>query len=242
VIHEVDKALKIVVSTAAGAPEGLQINYEAPTKAWSEKIRGTPTINLCLYDLREDMKQRKVGQVPMRNENNRIIGWRPPPRIYKLSYIGTAWASDPESDHELLGWLLQVFAGMKQLPKTALTGSLAIWGLAAIEVAQPTADQRPTPQSLTALSGEVRPTLDIVVSAPVVFPASEVAGLVLEELILDAHGKTGQPRERVQRRMSRGIAELELAPPGHPLVEKSRAPEPPEDVQLREDDPERMRP
>lgn len=240
-IHEVDKALKTVVMSAAGAPEGLQVVFEPPTRQWSEKLDGTPTVDLCLYDIREDMKQRKVGQTPMRNDRNRIIGWRPPPRIYRLSYIGTAWAGNIEGDHELLGWLLQVFAGMKQLPPSTLTGSLAVWGLAALEVCQPTAEQRPTPQSLTALSGEVRPTLDIVVSAPVVFPAAEAAGLVLEELVLNAQGKTGQPYERVQRRMGHGIAELERSAPGHPLVEKSRAPEVEEDRQLRDDDPEKLR-
>jgi hypothetical protein len=238
VIHEVDKALRIVISGDSKAPDGLQVVFDPPTSKWAESLNGNPTVDLCLYDIREDLKQRKVGQVPMRNDRNRIIGWRPPPRIYRLAYIATCWAGETEKDHEMLGWLLGVFNGMKQLPPHTLTGSLAIWGLAAIEVAQPKDGERPPPASLTALSGEMRPTLDIVVSAPVVFPAAEASGLVLEELILNAQGKKGQPYERVQRRLTEGIAELERSSPGHPLVEKSRAPEVVEEGQMREDDPE----
>jgi hypothetical protein len=238
VIHECDRALRTVVSTAAGAPEGLTIDFDPPTREWADKM-SPPRINLCLYDVREDKTQRRVGQTPMRNERNQIIGWRPPPKIYRLSYIGTAWAGDTEADHELLGWFLGIFAGMSRLPETALTGSLARAGLAALEVCQPAADARPTPQSLTALSGAVRPTLDIVVIAPIYFETTEAAGLVLEELILDAHARRGLPDERVQRRMDRrGIAELERSPAGHPLVERSRAGDPEDAQPMREDDPE----
>jgi hypothetical protein len=227
VIHEVDKALQIVLSSAAGAPEGLEIVFEPPNRKWAEGLNGAPTINLFLYDIREDTKQRRVGQTPVRNERGRTVGYRPPPRIYKLSYVGTAWSGtgDPEKDHEMLGWMLRVFAGMKQLPGDSLTGSLATWGMATIDVCQPTVDARPTPHSMTALGGEARPNLEIAVSAPVVEPVSDAAGLVLEELILDAQGKGGQPFERVQRRYTGGIAELEVGEPGMPTEERSRAPD-----------------
>jgi hypothetical protein len=241
VIHEVDRALRTIIGDAKNKPDGLRISFEAPTSSWAEGLDGTPTVNLYLYDIREDTKQRKVGQFPIRNDRNQIIGWRPPPRIFKLSYIGSCWTGETEKDHEMLGWLLKELASIKQIPPSALTGSLAIWGLAAMETAQPDEKARPLPPSLTALSGEARPNLDIVVQAPVVFPTTQAAGIVLEELILNAQGKTGQPYERVQRRMTHGIAELERTPPGHPLVEKGRATEKVEEQQLREDDPERRR-
>lgn len=240
-IHEVDRALRTVIARAKDAPEGMRISFDAPTSAWAEALDGAPTVNLYLYDIREDTKQRKVGQIPIRNDRGQVVGWRPPPRIYKLSYIGSCWTADTEKDHEMLGWLLQSLSGMKQIPPDALTGSLAIWGLAAMETAQPDANQRPLPAPLTAFSGEARPNLDIVVMAPVVYPATEASGIVLEELILNAQGKKGQPYERVQRRMTGGIAELERTPPGQPLAERGRATEKHEEEQLREDDPERMR-
>jgi hypothetical protein len=229
VIQEVDKALKILVGSSAGAPEGLEIVFDPPSRKWVENMPTTPTINFCLYDVKEDMKQRQVGQTPVRNERNRIIGFRPPPTIYKLSYIATAWSGteDIEEDHQLLGWLLYVLAGLKQMPPSTLTGSLARWGSAGLQIGQPSAEGKPTPQSLSALGGDVRATLEVVVSAPFAPEPTEAAGLVLEELILEAEGKSGQPFERVQRRMTEGIAELERGLPGDPIVEKSRAPENP---------------
>jgi hypothetical protein len=231
VIAEVDKALRTFVTSAPGAREGLEVVFDSPSRKWQGALTSTPTINFCLFDVKEDAKQRQIGQTPVRNERNRIIGFQPPPVIYKLSYIASAWAGmdDPLEDHELLGWLLFTFAGLKQLPPSTLTGSLARWGVAYLTVCQPAIDARPTPQALSALNGEVRPTLEIVVSAPVQQEVTLAAGLVLEELILEAEGKGGQPFERVQKRYTSGIAELERGLPGDPTVEKSRAPEPNDD-------------
>lgn len=227
-IDEVDKALRTFVTSAPGGPEGLEVVFDSPSRKWQGNVGSTPTINFCLFDVKEDSKQRQIGQTPVRDERNRIIGYQPPPLIYRLSYIASAWSGtgDTVEDHTLLSWLLYLFAGMKQLPPSTLTGSLARFGIAYLTVCQPTMDAKPTPQALSALNGEVRPTLEVVVSAPVALPFTEAAGLVLEELILEAEGKHGQPFERVQRRYTSGIAELERGLPGDPLVEKSRAPEP----------------
>lgn len=228
-IGEVDRALRTMVESAGGAPDGLKVVFDPPTPRWAEGLNGTPIVNFCLYGVQEDFKGMQVGRVTLRNERNQIIGYRPPPRFFRLSYVGTAWSGsrDPEDDHQLLGWLLYTLAGMNRLPGSVLTGSLATVGVVGIEVCRPTVDARPTPQSMTALGGEVRPYIEVVVTAPVVQPVEDAAGLVLEELVLEAQGMSGQPFERVQRRMTGGIAELdETTLPGDPFEEKSRAPEP----------------
>lgn len=224
-INEVDKALKAVITVATGAPEDLRVDYNPPTKEWASKLGDTPTINFCLYDVREDTTRKRVGRNPVRDERNRIVAYYPPPRWYKLSYIVTAWKGEVEESHELIGWVLSTFAGIDMLPASVLTGSLRDSKTPIqIVVAQPAADTRPTPQSLTALSGEVRPTLDLVVTVPVEFQPTPAAGLVLEPLILDAEGPQGHPQERVQRAPGRaGLRELERVPAGRPLVEKNRA-------------------
>lgn len=227
-IGEVDKALRITVSSGAGAPEGLQVVFDPPSPEWVRGLDGTPTVNFCLYDVKEDRKGLQVGLVGVRNERGQVIGYTNPARFYRLSYIGTAWSAsgDPEDDHELLGWLLCQLAGLTELPKSSLTGSLATVGVTGLELCRPAVETRPTPQTMTALGGVVRPSLELVVTAPVVQRVEEAAGLVLEELVLDAQGYSGQPFERVQRRMTGGIAELEPTLPGDPLEEKSRAAEP----------------
>lgn len=242
-IHEVSKALKYIVVNNTGAPADLVVSYEAPTKQWAQRLDGTPTINFCCYDVREDTNRKRVGRRPIRNEKNIVVGYYPPPRWYKVSYIGTAWAGEPEKDQELLSFLLGCFSGVDSLPKVSLTGTLAKAKSACqLTVAQPAADARPTPQSLTALSGEVKPTIDLVVTAPIEYVPEPAAGIVLEPLILDAHAKTGRPHERVQRRRERalggGIRELKMGPPGSWPEEKSRGVEEEESAGRHELDPD----
>lgn len=235
-IADVSRALKYVVKNAAGAPADLEVSFDAPTKQWAALLDlSKPMINFCCYDVREDLTRKRVGRRPVRNERNVIVAYWPPPRWYKVSYIGTAWAGDVEQSQELLSFLLGAFSGMDALPRVALTGKLAEAKTPCqLNVAQPAADARPTPQSLTALSGEVRPTLDLVVTAPIEQAPEEAAGIVLEPLILDARARTGRPHERVQRRRERalggGIRELVMGPPGSFSEEKTRGVENEDDV------------
>jgi hypothetical protein len=125
VIHEADAALKSLLLTAGGAPENLRVVFEGPNVEWVAALDGSPTISLCLYDIREEIKPRQVGQTAMRNEQNRIVGWRPPPRVYRLFYIVSAWSADAAESRELLDWVRRCFAGMDTLPKKVPTGTLA---------------------------------------------------------------------------------------------------------------------
>jgi Pvc16 N-terminal domain len=183
VIHEVDAALKSLLLTAAGAPEDLSVVFEGPNVEWVAALDGTPTISLCLYDMREEIKQRQVGQTAMRYERNRIIGWRPPPRVYRFSYIASAWSADATESRELLDWVRRCFAGMDTLPKKVLTGTLAA-GRAPVPVSVSDSTTQFVPESLRALID--LPTLEIAVACQVVFPAAPAAGLVLEELSTEA--------------------------------------------------------
>jgi hypothetical protein len=180
VINEVDAALKSLLLTAAGAPEDLRVVFEAPTVEWVAALDGTPTIDLCLYDLREDLKQREVSQTARRNERNRIIGWRPPPRVYRLSYIVSAWSADAAESRELLDWVRRCFAGMDTLPKKVLTGTLAA-GRAPVPVSVSDSTTQFVPESLRALID--LPTLEIAVACQVVFPATRDARLPLAEVL-----------------------------------------------------------
>lgn len=49
-----------------------------------------PTIDVYLYDIREDLRRRERGVL---NEYNadQIVGRHLPPRHFKLSYLVTAW-------------------------------------------------------------------------------------------------------------------------------------------------------
>ena len=90
-----------------------------------------------------------------------------PPRWFKLSYLVTAWTQRPEDEHRLLSLLLQCFLTRDALPSGALTGSLAELGSAiSYTCALPPPQDRALSDVWSALGGELKPSLDLVVTAP----------------------------------------------------------------------------
>ena len=67
----------------------VEIVFDAPTREWAGR-RNSPTIDVYLYDIREDMRRRERG---MHNvyEDGRVVSRHLPPRHFKLSYLITAW-------------------------------------------------------------------------------------------------------------------------------------------------------
>ncbi|MBO3746856.1 DUF4255 domain-containing protein [Streptosporangiaceae bacterium NEAU-GS5] len=180
-IHEVDEALRALIRDQA-LTDGIEIMLEAPTKDWAAR-RNTPTVNMYLYDIREDLRRREVGRVPEYNDQGRIAARHPPPRYMKLSYLVTAWTQRPEDEHRLLSAMLAVLLAHSHL--VGLSGDLAELGLPVpMTVALPPPEDRAFADVWTALGGELKPSLDVVVSAPVLAgPPRPAAPLVTEELV-----------------------------------------------------------
>src|SRR6266545_6849666 len=94
-IEDVDEALRTLVRREAVPGGDIDVAFDAPTKDWSSR-RNTPTVDLYLYDIREDMPRRDVGRVDLPNAEGRTVAHRLPPRFFKLSYLLTAWTQRPE--------------------------------------------------------------------------------------------------------------------------------------------------
>src|ERR1700730_12544569 len=98
-IQDVDESLRALVKRDALNGSKADVAFDAPTKEWSSR-RNTPTIDLYLYDIREDLEQREVMWEDIRGDSRDprlITERRPPPRRFKLSYLVTAWTSDPRT-------------------------------------------------------------------------------------------------------------------------------------------------
>jgi hypothetical protein len=84
-----------------------------------------------------------------------------------LSYLVTAWTQRPEDEHRLLSALLSCFLRFDALPEGMLTGSLAELGLPVpVTVALPPPEDRAFADVWSALGGELKPSLDVVVCVP----------------------------------------------------------------------------
>jgi hypothetical protein len=193
VISEVDEALRALIERYAVDPGEVDVVFDAPTKDWASR-RNAPTVDVYLYDIREDLRRRERGLVN-EYEGNRVLRRHLPPRYFKLSYLVAAWTQRPEDEHRLLSALLACFLRHESLPAGVLTGSLADLGLPVpVTVALPPPEDRSFADVWTALGGELKPSLDVVVSAPTQTGLTfDAARPVLHPTKLVAAGVTGSP-------------------------------------------------
>ncbi|MET9436357.1 DUF4255 domain-containing protein [Streptomyces sp. NPDC006551] len=168
-IHEVDDVLKRMLEGGALAGSGIDVSLEAPTRDWAAR-RNAPAINAYLYDIREDVGRRQRGTVPITDERGAVLKRRQPPRWFRLSYLVTAWTKQPQDEHRLLSAVLATLLPREILAPEELPGSLGELGLSVpLTVAGIQTESRSLAEIWSALGGELKPSLDVVVTAP--FPA-----------------------------------------------------------------------
>ncbi|MDX3644220.1 DUF4255 domain-containing protein [Streptomyces sp. MB09-02B] len=168
-IHEVDEVLKGLIGGGALAGSGIDVSFEAPTRDWAAR-RNAPAVNTYLYDIREDVSRRQRGHMPVRDERDIVVRRRQPPRWFRLSYLVTAWTKQPQDEHRLLSAVLANLLPRELLPPSELPGALGALGLSVpLSVAGLHTESRSLAEIWSALGGELKPSLDLVVTAP--FPA-----------------------------------------------------------------------
>src|SRR5437773_2013868 len=165
-IHDVDESLRTVVRRDVLDGANVEISFEAPTRDWAAR-RNSPTLSLYLYEIREDLQRREVQFEERRGPEGVVIERRLSPRKFKLSYLITAWTQRPEDEHRLLSAVLSCFVRHERLPDDLLAGTLAGSELPIFAtIALPPPTDRPLSDIWSALGGELKPSLDLVVTAP----------------------------------------------------------------------------
>jgi len=215
-IQEVDAALEALVRRDVLNGSRVEVVFDAPTKEWVAR-RNAPTINLYLYDIREDLSRRQVSRVPFRDAATSYVAeHRLPPRRFRLSYLVTAWTQRPEDEHRLLAACLTTLVRNEIIPLDLTAGSLAASDYPVIlSVALPLPAERSIADVWSALGGELKPSLDLTAIAPLDTAWSEPAAKpVLEGPMLGVGGPgmdaelAGGPRGR----RSRGRTGRDLQP------------------------------
>lgn len=241
-IHDVDESLRALVRRDALNGSKVEVAFDAPTREWASR-QNTPTVSLYLYDIREDTSRREVAWETMRGPDGRATVHRQPPRRFRLSYLITCWTQRPEDEHRLLAALLGCFLRHPVLPPDVLGGALVETDLPlTTTIALPPPADRSIADVWSALGGELKPSLDLVVTAPmdstIPIPA---AAPVLETPSLRMIGPDGAAddarRHGGSRRRSRGplaptdpadqletvVAEAAVAHAEEPAVPPARA-------------------
>jgi hypothetical protein len=177
-IEDIDEALRRLLTQELPVRNGeIDIAFDQPKREWSARV-SRPTLNLFLFDIRENNKLRQPTPAfdVVRSENGAVVQRRKPIRL-DLHYMITAWAADPEDEHRLLGRAVMALARHGTLPAAVLPDALRDQPAPIpIMVAQPDMPEKTT-DLWNALDNEVRPAIGCMLTvamnpfAPISAPA-----------------------------------------------------------------------
>jgi hypothetical protein len=164
-IEDLDEALRHLLVREMPINNGeVDIQFNQPKREWSARL-SRPTLNLFLYDVRENLKLRHTAQgwdIERRSDGTAIQRRRP--FRTDLHYLLTAWATEPEDEHRLLARAMLALFRVPEVPTDLLSESLQDQPAPiTLKVAQ-----YDTAQNLTdlwsSLDNELRPALTCMVT------------------------------------------------------------------------------
>jgi len=129
-LSHLDKTIETLLRQKVPLPEAeYDMTFDIPTKEWASKLSSTkPTINIYLYDIRENRELRTNEWELKRNPDGTVTKERPPVRLDAF-YMITAWSpaqTDAVLDeHHLLSQILAVLFKYSFIPEDVLKGDLA---------------------------------------------------------------------------------------------------------------------
>lgn len=129
-LSHLDRTIENLLRQKVPLPEAeYDISFDIPTKEWAKKISSEhPTINIYLYDIRENRELRSNEWEVKLNPDGTVTKKRPPARLDAF-YMITAW-SPAQTDavveeHHILSQILAVLFKYDFLPEDVLAGDLA---------------------------------------------------------------------------------------------------------------------
>jgi hypothetical protein len=165
-LHLLDETLEAFLRTVVPLPaRDIDIAFDAPDGEWSAALSSKPTVDLYLWDLRPNLVDRDGGEVIVEEADGRRYRRDPLPRV-DCRYLVTAWTSEVRDEHSLLGDVLAalllhpvieaehlqgVFADVRPLPSLKLRSG----------------DGSENSDFWSALGGQLKPGLDLVVTATI---------------------------------------------------------------------------
>lgn len=177
-IQDLDDTIKeLLVRRLPLDPSAVDIKFELPSRDWATGVN-KPTINVFLYDLRENHELRS-NQRHLSRGDTTVLEHRAPVRV-DFTYLITAWTTDVADEHQLLGRLLTTLLRFPVLPDEVLKGAmqsqprpLQAW------IAQP--ERTPNAWDFWgSLEGRLKASISYVVTASLEPHPAEEAALVTQ--------------------------------------------------------------
>ncbi len=118
-IDSLDEALRqLLIQELPIQDDEIDIAFDQPSQDWSSRL-ARPTLNLFLYVLHENKVLRSTQPLwdQQIEANGKSATWQRRPMRLDLQYLVTAWATEPEDEHRLLGRSLMALSRYPHLPE-----------------------------------------------------------------------------------------------------------------------------
>lgn len=176
----------------------IDISFDQPKRDWSTRI-AKPTINLFLYDVRENNVLRRHQWERLDNaadSGERLARLKRTPMRVDCSYMMTTWAADPADEHRLLTRAMLALFRFPVIPQSRLIGSLQNPPYD-IQARVARHDVLTDPSDLwNVLDNELRPSVSYVVTLAL-SPWQEITGPLVRTRILRLGEAQHLPEEQM---------------------------------------------
>ena len=194
-IADLDETLRQLLVAELPVKNGeVEISFDQPRREWSGRLN-RPTVNLFLYDLRENatLRHHDVERISQKSTAGGLAYLKRSPYRVDCQYMLTTWASDPEDEHRLLGRCALALFRFPTLPEERLVGSLQGQPYE-VQARLAVHDKLTNPAEIwSALDNEIRPSLPYIVTLAM-DPWSEVSEPVVRTVRFRSGVADGLPR------------------------------------------------
>ena len=182
-ITDLDETIKKILIEKGKLDSGeVDISFETPDREWSASI-SKPTVNLYLYDIRENHELRGLEWTVSTDQNGIATRKKNPNRI-DVSYLITIWTNDIDDEHRLLWHVMLTLFRYPELPQDMLQGQL-VGQPRPIRtfVAQPDGLLNNPADLWTALDNELKAAINFVITLPLETDVEFTAPVVRTKII-----------------------------------------------------------
>lgn len=202
-IHEIDAALAALLRDEVLGDAKVSIAFDPPNRPWIQTVSG-PTLDVFLYDVRENVVRREVMLEPVYDEEGKLVAKRSPARRYDLFYTLSVWGTPVALEHHILAAVTVGLARFETLPAGYVPAAIRDRGNVFVGVAA--GAKRMMPGNLggdmkiqleLVLTLPLPTTIDLPSAAPVVSPlAVDVRGPQQSEQVQGRPPVSGLPQQR----------------------------------------------
>lgn len=204
-ISDLDETLRQLLMAEIPVKNGeIEISFDQPKREWSSRLT-RPTVNLFLYDVRENPTLRQHGWELAENGRPALstVQMKRTPFRVDCFYMLTTWAAEPEDEHRLLTRAMLALFRNPVLPVERLYGGLKNQPFD-IPAYLATHDRLTNPAELWAsLDNEIRPSVSYLLTLAL-DPWVEITGSIVRTLTF----RMGQAA-RLPRSQGLQVAEID---------------------------------